>query len=163
MRWLFLDRILELQSGEKAVGLKVPAMSEDYFLDHFPTFPVVPGVIIIEALAQLSGKLIEVSLWDTRKLWTWPILSMVQRAKFRHFVKPGQPIQLESKVISIRPESALMDVRALVNGKRVCTAEQLFVFNPAGLENDEEQFDLEKAERLALRNLWDGYKEWSED
>ena len=162
MRWLFLDRVEEIQAGRRAVGLKLPAMSEDYFVDHFPTFPVVPGVIIVEALAQLSGKLLEVSLWEERGFWVWPILSIVQQAKFRHFVRPGQPITLVSKAVSIRNESAAVNVVAQVEGKRICNAELMFVFDPDGLETEEAQFDLEKTERLALKNLWIDYPEWAE-
>ena len=59
MRWSFLDKIIELTPGEHAIGAKGVAGSEDYFADHFPDFPVLPGVLQVEALAQLSGKLVE--------------------------------------------------------------------------------------------------------
>jgi len=160
MRWSFLDRITELVPGEQARGLKGVASSEDFFADHFPGFPVLPGVIQIEALAQLSGKLIEVTLFSEQRRWIWPILSIVRRAKFRRFVRPGDPLVLRSTLREQREESAVCDVVAEVEGRTTCDAELLFVFNPADLDTREAQDRLERLERENLKMLWGGYPEW---
>lgn len=161
MRWIFLDRINELTVGESAEGHKCVTSSEPYFADHFPSFPVVPGVLQIEALAQLSGKLIEVTVFENEGRWIWPILSMVRKAKFRRFVRPGEILSLHSKVKTIRGESALMSVCGSVDGQKTCDAELLFVFNPDDLESDEAQQRLERLERENLKQLWNGYDAWS--
>lgn len=161
MRWSFLDRIDELVPGSKAIGRKGCASSEDYFADHFPGFPVVPGVIQIEALAQLSGKLIEVTLFQNEQRWVWPILSMVQKAKFRRFVRPGDTLVLHTELVALRDESARCKVRGEVDGQRTADADLVFVFNPDRLAKDESQVRLERLERENLSLLWSGYDAWA--
>jgi len=158
MRWLFLDRIDEVVIGARITGVKAAAMSEDYFAEHFPNFPVVPGVIVTEALAQLSGKLIELSVFEERGYWPFPILSMVNKAKYRRFVRPGSVIQMTSEVISLRDESAMMKVEARVDGHRIQTAELTFVFNPAELPDDAAL--IEDLERRFMKQIWPGYGDY---
>lgn len=158
MRWLFLDRIDTVDINERITGVKAVSLAEDYFADHFPNFPVVPGVIVIEALAQLSGKLIELSVYEERGLWPFPVLSMVHKAKFRRFVRPGSVIQMESEVIAIRDESAQMKVRAKVDGQVTTNAELTFVFDPSGIPPDAAGGDIEQIERNVLRQIWPGYE-----
>lgn len=163
MRWWFLDRIDELISGERASGRKGVASSEDYFTDHFPGFPVLPGVVQVEALAQLSGKLLEVTVFDQRGVWMWPILSMVRKAKFRRFVRPGDTVILKSTLRELREESAIVRAIAEVDGRKVSEAELLFVFNPEGLDTSQAQLDLETLERKNLKMLWDDYEAWANE
>ena len=136
------------------------ASSEDYFNEHFPDFPVVPGVLQVEALAQLSGKLIEVTVCDQEGRWVWPILSIVRKAKFRRFVRPGDVIELRSEITQLREESAVCKVSALVDGQRTTTAEIVFVFSPDNLASDDAQKLLEDLERKNLKMLWSGYADW---
>lgn len=161
MRWSFLDRIDSLQSGTRAVGRKGVASSEDYFADHFPGYPIVPGVILVEAMAQLSGKLIEISVYDQVGRWVWPILSITRKAKFRRFVRPGDTVVLESELRELRGESAICRVVAKVDGKRVADGELMFVFNPGDLDSEAAQHTLETLERKNLDQLWSGYREWA--
>ncbi len=161
MRWVFLDRIDELIPGERAIGRKGVSGAEDYFADHFPGWPVVPGVVQIEALAQLSGKLVEVTVFDQERRWVWPILSMVRKAKFRRFVRPGDTIELRSTISELRDESAICKVRATVDGLPTTDAEILFVFNPGDLEEAFAQRQLETLERANLDQLWAGYTDWA--
>lgn len=160
MRWWFLDRIDTLVPGERASGRKGVAGSEDYFADHFPGFPVVPGVVLIEALAQLSGKLIEVTIFEEKQQWVWPIISMVRKAKFRRFVRPGDWLSLHTELREIRDESAICKVWAEVDGRKTTDAELLFVFNPQELDTAEAQATLERVERQTLKILWDDYPDW---
>ena len=161
MRWTFLDRIDEISPGESAIGRKGCASSEDYFADHFPGFPVVPGVIQIEALAQLSGKLIEITLYETTRRWVWPILSMVRKAKFRRFVRPGDTLMLHSRIKALREESAVCVVEGKVDGQRTIDAEIVFIFNPTGLDSEAAEQKLEEVEREVLKQLWSGYADWA--
>ena len=160
MRWRMIDRIDEIAPGSHATGVKGVTLAEDYFEDHFPKFPVVPGVILIEALAQLSGKLIELSVWEERTIWPFPVLSMVRSAKFRRFIKPGESIRLETKLVEIREESAITKCRALVDGKVTTDVELLFVFDPEGLGEALDQDELIRIEHGWLKILWAGFPEW---
>lgn len=160
MRWRMIDRIDEIVPGERASAVKGVTLAEDYFEDHFPKFPVVPGVLVVEALAQVSGKLIELTVFEERKLWPFPVLSMVRNAKFRRFIKPGEQIKLEASIAEIREESAVTKCKASVDGKTTTDVELLFVFDPEGLSNALDQDELQDIERKWLRMLWAGFPEW---
>ena len=160
MRWCFLDRIDELVPGDHAMGRKGVSGSEDFFADHFPGFPVLPGVLQIEAMAQLSGKLIEITVYGEQKRWVWPILSIVRKAKFRRFVRPGDPLTLHVKLKQMREESAVCSAWTQVDGKKMAETELVFVFNPENLDTDEAQERLETIERENLAQLWAGYEAW---
>ena len=157
MRWHLVDRIDELIPGERARGVRRWDPTLPFFEDHFPTFPVVPGVLTMESLAQLAGKLIGMSVRLSRGDWPFPILSMMDKVKFRKFVLPGQAVTLEARIKSLRDESAHVDVVARVEGRAVAQAEQFFVFNAVPLASDVERAAVEATERAELRRLWPGY------
>lgn len=154
MRWLLVDGIDSLTVGERAVGHKTWSADEEFFEDHFPRFPVVPGVLVMEALAQLAGKLIGYTVRQQRGDWPFPILSMMNSVKFRRFVKPGDRVELEARLTSLREEMAGVTVRAKVGGKVHAQAEQIFVFNAVPLENEDDRATVEALERAHLRRLW---------
>lgn len=154
MRWLLVDGIDSLTVGERAVGHKTWSADEEFFEDHFPRFPVVPGVLVMEALAQLAGKLIGYTVRQQRGDWPFPILSMMNNVKFRRFVKPGDRVELEARLTSLREEMAGVTVRAKVDGKVHAQAEQIFVFNAVPLENEDDRATVEELERAHLRRLW---------
>ncbi len=156
MRWAWLDRIDELVIAEHAVGAKTFPKESFFFRDHFPGFPVVPGVILLEAMAQLSGKLIGYTVRKERGDWPFPILSMVDKVKFRKFVLPEQEVIFEARIVSLRDESAQMKVCTRLEGKIVAQAEQIFVFNAVPLDSQTEAERVERIEREALRSLWPG-------
>ena len=154
MRWLLVDRIDELVQGESARGVKAWTMSEPWVQDHFPGFPVVPGVLLLESMAQLSGKLIGYTVRRERGDWPFPIFTMAEKVKFRRFVRPGDAVEISTRFIALREESAVMSVRARVGAKVHAQAEQTFVFNAVPLEDPAERERLELIERRALKLLW---------
>lgn len=157
MRWIFLDRIDELVAGEKVTGSTVFPADLPFFVDHFPGWPVVPGVVLLETLAQLAGKGIGYTVRSQRGDWPFPILSMMDGVKFRRFVRPDQRVELEATFRALREESASMRVKARVDGKVVCQAEQIFVFNAVPLEDPEAAAKLETLEGAELARLWPGF------
>jgi 3-hydroxyacyl-[acyl-carrier-protein] dehydratase len=157
MRWGLVDQITELHQGRLAVGLRNWDASLPLFLDHFPGFPVVPGVLTLESLAQLAGKLIGYTVRKERGDWPFPILSMMDKVKFRRFIPPAVDVRLEAEIVSIRDESAIVDVRALVEGRWRARAEQVFVFNAVALKDPAEQARVEALERSELARLWRDY------
>lgn len=157
MRWRWLETIDEMEVGRHARGTMLFPGDSPFFQDHFPEFPVVPGVLLLEAMAQLSGKLIGYTVRKERGDWPFPILSMANNVKFRKFVRPDEVVELHTKFVALRDESAVMAVSARVNGKVHAQAEETFVFNAVPLDADGSSARLEALERAELARLWRGY------
>ena len=157
VRWRWVDRIDAIEIGVRARGRVRFPPDMFFFGDHFPGFPVVPGVILLEAMAQLSGKLIGYTVRKQRGDWPFPILSMANNVKFRKFVRPDEDVELETSFIELREESAIMSVRAKVGGRVNAQAEEVFVFNAVPLASAEESDRLEALERAELARLWPEY------
>src|SRR6476660_809468 len=96
MRHFWLDRIIQLEPGARATGLKAVALAEDHFDAHFPGNPVLPGVCLLEGLAQTAGVLIHESV-DRRLL---AIMVSLDRARFPAFDRPGDQVRLEAEIES---------------------------------------------------------------
>lgn len=157
MRWQWLSAIDECVVGSHATGRMIFPADAPFFQDHFPGFPVVPGVLLLEAMAQLSGKLIGYTVRKERGDWPFPILSMAERVKFRRFVRPDEEVVFETKFLALREESAIMEVRTRVAGALRAQAEETFVFNAVPLADDAERQRVEGIERSELKRLWRGY------
>jgi len=118
--FLLVDRIIELEA-ERVVGIKNITATEPFFTGHFPDFPVMPGVLIIEAMAQTAGVLVLKSIPDRdRKL---VLLVAVENARFRKPVVPGDTLRMEMKVLKRKASVAKMAGVATVDGQVVAEAE----------------------------------------
>lgn len=118
--FLLVDRILELEPGKRAVGIKNVTINEPFFQGHFPGFPIMPGVLIIEAMAQVGGVLAFKSVKGKDKL---VYFLGIDRAKFRKPVLPGDQIRFEVEVLQHRLNVWKLHGKAFVEGKLVCEAE----------------------------------------
>ncbi|MCH2233242.1 MAG: beta-hydroxyacyl-ACP dehydratase [Crocinitomicaceae bacterium] len=138
MRFLLIDRITEINPGETAEGIKCWSLDNPIFQDHFPGFPIVPGVMLTESMAQLSGRLLEESYYAKFPHATkvYPILSIIQKAKFKHFVQPGDQCILKSKVISLDNIRGNVTAETYVNDQLMCSATLSFLL---GLKSDMEE------------------------
>ena len=114
-----------MEPGLSIQGFKNVAMSEPYFSTHFPRYPVLPGVVIIEAMAQLAGLLIETSTKTEppRKA----ILSIVDRVKFKHMVRPGDRVDMRADLVILDEDGARAEVEAKVGEKLVAKTRLTFV------------------------------------
>jgi 3-hydroxyacyl-[acyl-carrier-protein] dehydratase len=111
---LMVDRILEI-TGDSIVGIKNVTVNEPHFTGHFPGFPVMPGVMIIEAMAQVAGVLVATLAPQTRGRIMF--LASVEDAKFRRPVVPGDQLRLEMKLLRLKATIAKMQGRATVDGQ----------------------------------------------
>jgi len=118
--FLLVDRIIELEA-ERIVGLKNVTANEPFFTGHFPDFPVMPGVLIVEAMAQTAGILVLRSIPDRETKLV--LLVSVDAARFRKPVVPGDQLRLEMKVIRRKGSVAKMAGTATVGGVLVAEAE----------------------------------------
>ena len=118
MRFIFVDRILELEKGRSIRALKNVSMSEDIFEDHFPGFPVLPGALILESFEEASTPLIEA----TEDYSVLPTLKAFRNTKFRRFVRPGTQLVVEAQLT--RP--AETRCRAHADGREVARADLEF-------------------------------------
>jgi len=118
--FLLVDRILELEP-ERIVGIKNVTVNEPFFVGHFPEFPVMPGVLIVEAMAQTAGVLVLKSIPDRDSKLV--LLVSIESAKFRRPVVPGDQLRIEMTVIRRKGSVAKMAGRATVDGLLVAEAE----------------------------------------
>ena len=122
--FLLVDRIEELET-ERVVGIKNVTVNEPFFAGHFPDYPVMPGVLIIEAMAQVAGVLVLSGIPDRKDKLV--LLAGVDGAKFRKPVRPGDQLRMEMKVLRSRPTMAKVSGTATVDGMVVAEAEILCV------------------------------------
>lgn len=121
--FLLVDRVVELVADKRAVGLKNVTVNEPFFTGHFPNRPVMPGVMIIEALAQVCGILL---LNKPEHMGKYAYFVAMDNVKFRRTVLPGDTLYLEVEVLRIRSRTGQMRGRALVEGKVAAEADLMF-------------------------------------
>ena len=152
MRYLLLDRITELSPPATATAVKCVSLSDDIFVDHFPGYPVLPGALIVEALAQLGGVLIEATLRERGRSDLVAMLTMIDRAKFRQTVRPGDRMLLSVRGITASEDGGQVQGRALVEDKLAAEAELTFalvkVTNPELLARRRERLEIWRAGTL---------------
>jgi 3-hydroxyacyl-[acyl-carrier-protein] dehydratase len=136
MRFVLIDRIDRLELGRRAEGHKQIATNEDYFRDHFPGYPLVPGVLVLESLAQLGGRLVEASVREASGRRVLPVLAKVEQAKFLQAVRPGDRLDLAVDVVAISGDAARVTGIARVGGRRVATAGIMYALLDVGGPGD---------------------------
>lgn len=115
--FLLVDRIVELEPQKRIVGLKNVTINDPWFAGHFPGYPIMPGVLIVEAMAQTGGVLLLRDVPDRdRKI---VLFTGIEEARFRRPVLPGDQLRLELEVLSLRNTACKMRARATVDGRLV--------------------------------------------
>jgi 3-hydroxyacyl-[acyl-carrier-protein] dehydratase len=118
--FLLIDRVIDLTRRERIVAIKNVTINEPFFQGHFPNLPIMPGVLIVEAIAQAGGALLLTEVEDRdHKLM---VFTGIERARFRRPVVPGDQVRIEVDVKSWRINAVRMDGKAFVGEKRVAEA-----------------------------------------
>jgi beta-hydroxyacyl-ACP dehydratase FabZ len=117
--FLLIDRVIEIDGFQRAVGIKNVSINEPFFMGHFPGKPLMPGVLQLEAMAQLSGVLLLRKLEHTGKL---AVLWSIDKVKLRAPVEPGDQLRIEVETQRMKGETAQVRGTGTVGGKLVCEA-----------------------------------------
>jgi len=139
MRWIWIDKFVEFQSGKRAVTVKNVTLAEEHLHDHFPGFPVMPESLMIEAMAQTAGILVG----EAKKFQEKVILAKIKKAVFFHYVKPGDTLKLAAEIESITPEAASTTGKITCTDKLIAEIDLMFSHidqNLAGKKFPEENF-----------------------
>ena len=127
--FLLVDRILELEPAKRAVGLKNVTVNEAFFTGHFPDNPIMPGVLILEAMAQVAGVLLLSSIHNQGKL---ALFAGMDGVRFRKIVVPGDQLISEVTFLKVKREIGKVAAVARVDGEVVAEGEFLFALRPEG-------------------------------
>lgn len=124
--FLLVDRILEVEEGKRAVGIKNVSANEEFFNGHFPNYPVMPGVLIVEALAQVSAVIMLMKDENRGKIG---FFAGIDRCRFKKQVQPGDQLRLEVEITRVRGLIAKANAVATVDGEVACEAEVTFALS----------------------------------
>ncbi|MGE7918986.1 3-hydroxyacyl-ACP dehydratase FabZ [Viridibacillus sp. NPDC093762] len=123
--FLLVDRVLELEEGKKAVAIKNVSVNEEFFNGHFPGYPIMPGVLIVEALAQVSAIVMLTKEGNEGRLG---LLAGIDKCRFKRQVIPGDQLRLEVEITRVIGAIGKGKGVATVDGEIVCETELIFAF-----------------------------------
>jgi 3-hydroxyacyl-[acyl-carrier-protein] dehydratase len=118
--FLLIDRIVEFEQAKRVVAIKNVTINEPFFQGHFPGHPIMPGVLVVEAMAQAGAMLMLAELPDRDKKLA--VFTGIERAKFRRSITPGDQLRIEVDVLSFRTRAGRMEGKAYIDGKLACEA-----------------------------------------
>jgi 3-hydroxyacyl-[acyl-carrier-protein] dehydratase len=118
--FLLIDRVVEFERGKRLVAIKNVTMNEPFFQGHFPGYPIMPGVLVIEAMAQAGAIVMMNEIPDRDKKLA--VFTGIDKAKFRRQVIPGDQLRIEVEVLAFRPRIGRMEAKAYVGDKLACQA-----------------------------------------
>ncbi len=147
MRYFLLDKVTELVPGERARGIKNVTLTDEVLHDHFPDYPVLPGVLVIEAAAQLGGFLLEMTFNKEGEAPRRAVLVQIQQAKFYKPAEPGDQITLTATLGPTIEAAAQIKAEATIAGERAMRATITFMLKAIDSERVHEQ-------RRSLYRLW---------
>jgi 3-hydroxyacyl-[acyl-carrier-protein] dehydratase len=118
--FLLIDRVVEFEPKKRLVAIKNVTFNEPFFQGHFPGYPIMPGVLVVEAMAQAGGIIMmhEIPDRDSKLV----VFTGIEKAKFRRPVTPGDQLRIEVEVLSIKTRAGRIEGKAYVDGKLACQA-----------------------------------------
>ncbi|MFH1562631.1 MAG: 3-hydroxyacyl-ACP dehydratase FabZ [Nitrospirota bacterium] len=122
--FLFVDRIIEMEKGKRIVGIKNVTANESFFQGHFPGNPIMPGVIVIEAMAQVAGVLM---LSEPQHAGKMVYFTGIDKVRFRKVVTPGDQLRFEVVPLKVRSNVGVMEGKTYVDNNLVAEATMMFM------------------------------------
>ncbi|MCA8999771.1 MAG: beta-hydroxyacyl-ACP dehydratase [Planctomycetaceae bacterium] len=151
MRFSLLDRITDLQSGESIQAVKNLSLAEEYLQDHFPGFPIMPGVLMVEAMVQTSAWLMRSS---ENFAYSTVLLKEAKAVKFNKFVTPGKTLVLQSTVHKKADREWTFKAQGTIDGESAVSGR--LILNQSNLvENGDRFADADKLQTTKMRELFD--------
>ena len=139
MRWIWIDKFTEFESGVKATAIKNVSLAEDHLHDHFPAYPVMPASLMVEGMAQTAGILVG----EARQFQEKVILAKVKKARFEREVRPGEQIRYEARVEQVSDAAASTTGKVFADNESIGEVDIVFSHidnNMSGLEFPAENF-----------------------
>ena len=133
--FLLIDRVVEIEPKQRIVAIKNVTFNEPHFQGHFPDYPIMPGVLMVEAIAQAGGALLLTEIPDRENKLM--VFTGIDSAKFRKPVVPGDQVRIEVKVLNWRSTAVRMQGIATVDGKLVCEATVMCALVPRAAKKAE--------------------------
>jgi 3-hydroxyacyl-[acyl-carrier-protein] dehydratase len=152
MRWIWIDKFIEFDSGKRAVAVKNVTLAEEHLHDHFPGFCVMPETLMIEAMAQTAGILVG----EARNFEEKVILAKIKKAYFFDYVRPGDTLRLEAKIETIATEAASTSGKITCEEKTIAEIDLMFSHidkNLAGKDFPQENFVFTDMFKSLLRGM----------
>ena len=152
MRWIWIDKFIEFDSGKRAVAVKNVTLAEEHLHDHFPGFCVMPETLMIEAMAQTAGILVG----QARNFEEKVILAKIKKADFFDYVRPGDTLRLEAKIETITAEAASTGGKITCEEKTIAEIDLMFSHidkNLAGKDFPQENFVFTDMFKSLLRGM----------
>jgi 3-hydroxyacyl-[acyl-carrier-protein] dehydratase len=152
MRWIWIDKFVEFESGRRAVAVKNVTLAEEHLHDHFPGFPVMPECLMIEAMAQTAGILVGQAGDFQEKV----VLAKISKAVFLDYVIPGDSLRLEAQIGTLSPEAATTTGRITRGDQPIAEIDLMFSHidrNLGGRKFPEENFVFTGAIMSLLRSF----------
>ena len=147
MRYFLIDKVTELEIGKSVRGIKNVTLSDEILHDHFPDHPIMPGALILEAISQLAGFLLEMTVNKPDGPLKRSLLAQVELAKFHDFAGPGDQLDINIALDSLHEASAKVTAEVKAGSKRIARASLMFVLREVASEKVHEQ-------RRYLYRLW---------
>jgi 3-hydroxyacyl-[acyl-carrier-protein] dehydratase len=139
LRWIWIDKFTEFESGVKATAIKNVSLAEEHLHDHFPAYPVMPASLMVEGMAQTAGILVG----EARQFQEKVILAKVKKARFEREVRPGEQLRYEAVVEQLNEAAASTTGKVFADNESIGEVDIVFSHidnNMSGLEFPEENF-----------------------
>lgn len=150
MRFHLVDRVEEICYGKYIIGVKCITLADDVFNEHFPGYPIFPGSLILEGLAQLGGSFFEIMMNEKGIPLKRAVLTIIKRMKFRKPSGPGDKLIYRSDIVTMRDDYGIAKLRAELDGE-ICTDGE-FTYSFLDIKNEVLQKSREDIYKICMRN-----------